>query len=200
MILDNAYAHVVEFDESGNGRKQLAELAYPFLPTGLAIGPAGEIYVAGLNTPDKVVRVDRATGQAMGISKGGLITAPADVAVALDGTLLVSDVSADAIFALNPVTGEERLVLAGVPSARSMIVFAGAVAVAPALSARGSGNAITVSWPNGEGAWQLQRAASLSPPVQWSLVPELPALVGGAWSLEVPVTLGRQQWFRLVGQ
>jgi len=193
ILLDNAYAHVVEFNEDGTGRRLIAELAFPFLPTGLAVSPEGRIYVSGLNAARKVFEVDRVTGQATGVGDGTLVQQPGDLAW-VQGALWVADGRQDAIVRLNPATGEETLWLADYPAVRSMFEFAGGVpAVRPVLAIRRTANGVTMSWNDPAGAWRLESAFRLGPGNAWSPVP---TVAPGVTEVEVPVA-GFERWFRL---
>ncbi len=68
---------------------------------------------------------------------------------------------------------------------------------APALQATGSGKNITLSWPVGQGNWQVVSAASPTGP--WQPVAALIATNGLNTAVSVPAT-NHQQYFRLLGQ
>lgn len=74
------------------------------VPWGVAIGPAGEIYVsdAGL---DAILELDPLDGNVRVVSSGGGLDFPRGLVVEADGNLLVADGGAQAVFRIDPVTG-----------------------------------------------------------------------------------------------
>jgi sugar lactone lactonase YvrE len=192
IIVDKAYAHVVEFNEDGSGRRLIKELPYPILPTGVAVGPDGRIYVCVLNNEQAVLAVDSATGELTPVGDHTLVQAPGDIGVGLGG-LLVGDAGRDAIIRIDLTTGAETVALAGVPSARTIFEFSEEQPNRPPLTIRRSPGGVTVSWMALDSSWRLESSSSFGSANGWEPVPNVPA---GAQSVELPVT-SAHLWFRL---
>ncbi|MDB6031379.1 MAG: hyaluronate lyase [Verrucomicrobiales bacterium] len=60
-----------------------------------------------------------------------------------------------------------------------------------------STNAVALAWP-GDGSWyQLFTATNLAPAAFWSRATNVPTLSNGQWSIQVPASTNRAQFFRL---
>ena len=188
MIADPAYGHVVDFSEDGTDRNFLAEMTYPMLLTGVAVDHTGRIFVCGLNLPDKILELDGTTGLTSPVGNHNLVRAPFDIMVASDGSLIVADPTADALIRVDPDTGEESILLAGVPSPRTLWEYTGAVVVQrPALSVRRSANGITISWNDPTTKWKLESASNLQLVAPWNAVAASLNQVGDIWEAEVSI-------------
>ncbi len=194
ILLDITFGHVVEFNEDGTGRRLIAELTVPQWPSGLAVSPEGRIYVSGSFVGHrKVYEVDRATGQTAVVGDGTLVQRPGGLAW-VQGALWVADAQQDAIVRLDPASGDERVLLAGFPTVRSIFEFVGGVPVGrPVLAIQRTANGVTLSWNDPAGTWRLESALRLGPGNAWSPVP---TVAPGVTEVEVPAA-GFERWFRL---
>jgi len=83
-------------------------------PTGIAIGPEGDVYVAGYDSND-VVRLDPESGEEIRhyhLSPAGLVGADAGIAFLPDGRLLVPGFDSGNVIALDPESGTPTVFLA----------------------------------------------------------------------------------------
>lgn len=197
IVGDRDYAHVVEFNEDGSGRRLIKEIPYPFLLTGLAVNLQGEIFVCGVNVPEKILKVDRATGQTTPIGNGAFVDAPFGLAIGLDGELLVEDVGGDAIVRIDPVTGEESILVPEIRSPRTIWVhgYQSGGVPSPTLAVSLSNARIVLSW-TGPSEWSLVESTTLHDPFSWSLVTAPETIDGENHSVELAVQ-SPQRWFRL---
>lgn len=195
---DNSFSHVVRFSEDGSNREFLAEIAYPFLLTGIALDSDGFALVSGLNQPNKILKLDMTTGQTTPVGNGSLVVAPFDITQGLDGTYLVADPSADAIIRVDPNTGEETVLIGDIPAPRTPCMFLGAEEEErPVLAIRGFGNRIRVSWSDPANAWRLETAADLSPGTTWTAAQGTEISSGAVREIEFDTT-SVSGWFRLL--
>jgi hypothetical protein len=86
---ENNYNKVFRFDEQGNKLpNDIPTSAGASFPTGIAVSPAGDIYVSALNI-GSILRFDGQTGAPLGVFASGF--APAQLAFGPDGNLYVSE-------------------------------------------------------------------------------------------------------------
>ena len=189
IVLDRSYGHVVEFNEDGTGRRLVKEMPFDFLATGLAVSETGEIYVSGLNLPQKVFRVDSTTGATTPAGDGGLVRTPFDLAF-VGGKLLAAD-KPDLIF-IDPATSVETVALNWPNATRTIFEYRGAAAEFPRLMIRRRGDAVEISWTPVENGWRLESADIIPQLAPWAIEAELQ---GGAL-IELPIH-HPQQSFRL---
>jgi sugar lactone lactonase YvrE len=99
-------------------------------PTGLALGPAGSVYVAEA-AAGRVSRVDLETGARTTVAPG--LKLPKAVAVRADGALLVLEMGARRVVSVDPATGATTVVAADLPLGlvTQPVPLAGGIAVGP---------------------------------------------------------------------
>ncbi len=69
--------------------------------------------------------------------------------------------------------------------------------VTPTVTARSSGNNLTVLWPDSATGYRVESALNLAPPLTWSNVAGSFQTNGGSISIVLPIT-GGQKFYRLV--
>ena len=67
----------------------------------------------------------------------------------------------------------------------------------PGLELKVSGTMLTISWPEWAGDWGLYSSTNLTAPVIWSVVTNEADNIDGIFTVNVPVSIGKQ-FFRLV--
>jgi sugar lactone lactonase YvrE len=197
-MADGAYSHIVQFNGDGTGRRQIVELPFPWLPTEVAVDASGIIYVTALNiNPNGVVRVNPSDGTYRILTQGSELSAPVGIAVAPDGSLIVGDAVTDKLVRVDTNTGAQTVLLANVPSPRSIWVFSGGGQTeAPRLNLRQSLGTVAVSWSDVADVWQLQSAPDLNTPLTWIDVASVPVANGANREVVVDRT-GSREFFRL---
>jgi len=66
------------------------------------------------------------------------------------------------------------------------------------IASAGVGDAVVqISWPADAGAFSLYTATNLTPPVEWRLATNPPALTNGQWAARLPLTNGITRFYRL---
>lgn len=191
VVVDDAYGHVVEFNEDGSGRRLIKEMPYPFLPMGLAVGN-GKIYVSGMNLPTKIFEIDPATGATNAVGDGSVVQYVGDIGFGLGG-LLVNEPNKEVLVRVDLQTGAEEIVLQGYRSPRGIWEFAPEV-VRPRLGIVRTDTGYTISWDDPDVAWILQRSLKVGAESEWENfgTPEV-----GPRSVEVSVE-GAAAYYRLV--
>ena len=191
VVVDNAYGHVVEFNEDGSGRRLIKEMPYPFLPMGLAVGN-GKIYVSGMNLPTKIFAIDPATGATNAVGDGSVVQYVGDIGFGLGG-LLVNEPNKEVLVRVDLQTGAEEVVLEGYKSPRGIWEFAPEVA-RPTLGIARTDTGFTISWDDPDVAWVLQRSVKVGAESEWENfgTPEV-----GPRSVEVSAE-GAAAYYRLV--
>ena len=95
-------------------------------PVGLTIDEFNNIVIAdaGYETYGAIISIDPLTGDQTIISSGGLFHDPNSVAVdSADGTLVVADSAANALFTVNPYTGEQDVLTYIVPYPSGVVIL-----------------------------------------------------------------------------
>lgn len=81
---------------------------------GIAVSRSGEVFfVAPGPGNGSVVRVDPLTGNQTVVSSGGLFRQPEGIAIEANGSLLVADIAARAVFRVDPVSGVQSVLATG---------------------------------------------------------------------------------------
>ena len=165
VVVDNAYGHVVEFNEDGTGRRLIKEMPYPFLPLGLAVG-RGKIYVSGMNLAEKIFALDPETGATNAVGNGSLLNYVGDIGFGRGG-LLVNNPNTDTLVRVDLETGSEQVVLDSYAAPRGIWEFASRVA-APVIGVARVASGLAISWDDADGVWKLQSTAKLGAESAWS--------------------------------
>ena len=191
VVVDNAYSHVVEFNEDGSGRRLIKEMPYPFLPMGLAVSN-GKIYLSGMNLAEKIFEIDPATGATNAIGDGSVVQYVGDIGLGLGG-LLVNEPNKEVLVRVDLETGAEETVLDGYRSPRGIWQFAPGV-TRPRIGIVRNGSGFTLSWDDPEGVWTLQSSSKLTAENVWGdlVLPQM-----GPRTVEL-IGDGASRYYRLV--
>ena len=191
VVVDNAYGHVVEYNEEGTGRRLIKEMPYPFLPMGLAVGN-GKIYMSGMNLAGKIFALDAATGATNAVGDGSLLIYVGDIGFGRGG-LLVNNPNTDTLVRVDLETGAEQVVLDAYGAPRGIWEFAPQIA-APRIGVARAASGFAISWGDPDGVWKLQSSAKLGSESAWG---DVAAPEAGQRNVELSFE-GASGFYRLV--
>jgi len=192
-VSDFNFGSLIHFDAAGARRRVSSGGMFAFI-SGIDVDAAGYVYVASRNHHG-IVRVDPVTGEQSSVTKDGYFRGPADVCVAPDGSLVVTDPASDVLVRVDVRTGEQTLLAQGSPGPRSPVVFAPKSNVM--LRATRSDQGLELSWTDSSGGFVLEERASLATDGNWTAVTPIPAGNGNGEHAVTASVSGEQRFFRL---